>query len=758
MYWFSIPEMANALHITQQAFRKRFKGSIDTWESRVRSGKVGGGKEYLLSSVDGEVQKAISKRLQPTESVQMVEVSGCAPTVSSPSNDRQQREIDAWLEIFRVQRVWCEAKGYGLVVDCDSAFAEAYNQGSLEVSKETRETVAKLSRSNIARIRAQMQKEGVNGLRRRYGGRQGRSKVTGEYAEFAVGMMKEFPGCNPEKVWDGIRARFGPNVPFSKDTLARFMSRYRRENADVLLSETNPDAWKNQRMVAFGSYSEGIERPNQLWEFDSTPADVMLSDGRYSLVGVVDVATRRSRLLVTKTSKAMAIVALFRWCLLNWGIPEAIKTDNGKDYTANHVQRVLMSFDPPIVQNLCQPFQPWQKPHIERSFKTFSHEVLELLPGFLGHSVADRKAIEARQSFADRLFAKNSVIEVRHTAKEFQAFCDKWTEAQMHQPHEGLKGKTPFHVLTGYTGTLRKLASDSERALDILLAPAPGKQGQRMVQKQGIKLEDAWFIAPELEELIGQAVHIRQDLFDVGRIYVFDQTGFVCVAECPERTGVSRAEIAVLAKERQKKRIQEGRKALKAIAKKANVGEIAYEILEARSQEAASLTAFPQPVEVQGLGEFEKAAGAEMTGLPKQPTPSNEIRRKQVNRQIQAEREEARAEAEAYAVGVPTETDWEVFYRRKRYPGLEAVDQLRYRKYVEANPACIEGLEEGRVAELPEELRRFVSAKKQKDLLVWAEERRPHLVPQILLWFPTLRQGAEENGEPGELIDLKEVF
>ena len=63
--------------------------------------------------------------------------------------------------------------------------------------------------------------------------------------------------------------------------------------------------------------------------------------------------------------------------------------------------RVLESLE--IDQILCRPFHPEDKPHIERFFWTILHGIVELLPGYIGHSVAERKQIQDRQSFAQRI-------------------------------------------------------------------------------------------------------------------------------------------------------------------------------------------------------------------------------------------------------------------------------------------------------------------------------------------------------------------
>lgn len=511
------------------------------------------------------------------------------------STPRQSVEVSAWFEIFESQENWCKCQSIDKVVDCDSAFAAAYNSGVVEVSAEARAMVPSLSRSTLARKRAKLRQQGTQALARQSSKRGTLLDNSPELRDFVIAFLVEFPDCNPKKVWQGLEARFG-DLDFSRETLRSFIASWRADNKEVLTAIRNPDEWKNRYMVGFGSFSDGVDRPNQLWEFDSSPADLMLKEGRYALVGVIDVATRRQRLLVAKTSKAAAIVALFRWCLLNWGIPEQIKTDNGKDYTAKHLERVLWSFEPRIIHGLCQPFSPWQKPHIERGFRTFSHDLIELMPNFLGHNVAERRAIESRKSFADRLFAKNSTVELSLSAAEFQDFCDRWCEGQLHQTHEGLNGRTPFEVLTSYQGELRRLPKGSERSLDLLLAAAPDRDGWRTVQKRGVAVEGGWFIAAELAALVGERVQVRLDPFDqdMGRVYVFDASGeFICLAENVERLGVNRGEVAQLAKAQQRKRVQEQRQQLKTVAKTQNVGGIAEAILAKRQQ--PKVVAFPQP-------------------------------------------------------------------------------------------------------------------------------------------------------------------
>jgi hypothetical protein len=369
-------------------------------------------------------------------------------------------------------------------------------------------------------------------------------------------------------------------------------------------------------MMAQGSYSEGVTYPNQIWEMDSSPADIMLPDGRYHLIACIDVFSRRAVILLTKQSKSVAIAALVRHCLMHWGVPKIIKTDNGKDYTSNYLQRVFMELG--IEQKLCAPFQPWQKPHIERFFRSFAHDLLELIRGFLGHNVVERKAIESAKSFADRLMTKGQVIESKLTPVEFQQFIDRWKEDYLHRPHEGLDLQSPFQVLNNDRTPIRVI--ENERLLDILLAEAPRSGGLRTVQKDGVQVEGGWFNAVELESWVRQQVQVRFDPQDMGEIYVLSTSGeFICIAQNLERKGINRQEVAVVSRQRQQKRVAEAKKALKSVAEKTKTSGIYEEILAQREAAVENLVGFPKPEELydsEGL----RVAQEVLEALNPQPT------------------------------------------------------------------------------------------------------------------------------------------
>lgn len=607
----SVSDIAVALEITTRAVKKR--ASKEGWESigRIKHG----GTLHTSADLPPDVRSAIAKwsaseparagrnaaaHIALTETVTEQarfnrNLSSLKASVKTPVNG--QRRLDAKLQLLSAFDRYHLAAGMPIAA-ARFQFAECYTRGEIEIDAWVRETVPEVSAASLWRWQRALKADGVAALAGDYGNRKGDSIIDRQPAlqEFAVSMLVSHPHCSSGHLLQAVRARFNGHNAIdypSPRALQRWVANWKRDNKQTFTALTNPDAWKGKYMAAFGSQSADVDRINQRWELDSTPGDIMLTDGRHAVIGVLDVKSRRGKLLVSKTSKATAIATLLRRTLLAWGVPEVAKTDNGSDYTSNHIRRVFAGLA--VEHELCPPFQPWHKPHIERFFGTFSHDLVELLPGFIGHNVAERQAIEARASFADRLLKRGGALEVSMSSAEFQEFCDRWCEdVYHHRAHDGLKGKTPFEIIAGARDPIRKVSD--ERALDVLLADAPANNGLRTVQKKGLELDRAWFIAPELEAYVGNQVHVRYDPVDLGRLYVFDlEEGFICIAECPERTGMDRQVVAAKAREMQKGRVQEERRALKAAAKRARTDDIVREILVDRAEAAGKLAHLPAP-------------------------------------------------------------------------------------------------------------------------------------------------------------------
>lgn len=624
--WFTARELAlmglPGLPTTESGIIRLAKR--EGWTSRKRSGK-GGGAEYALTSLPDATRKALAAsvpaapycqlpdpeaadqarklalELKTARAQQRLSAEEALAAAQALPEREQQRNLDrsAILADWQAyRRLSGESVNTSLVSYC-----ALYNAGARQGMEAIRVRIPEVYDSTLFKWRRKLKEQGHLGAN--YGNAKGLNKIDTqpEIKLFVEAMLTEFPHCKPAQVIQGLRASFRNRADLSLPSQGRlgvWMEGWKTKNAQLYSAVSNPDAWKNGFMTAFGSASAAVVVLNQLWEFDGTPADLLFTDGRHSICGVIDVYSRRPKMLVTPSAKATAVAALLRRALLDWGLPAepwhlTAKTDNGSDYTAHHMRRVFEALE--IEQKLCPPFSPWHKPHIERFFRTFSHDLVELLPGFVGHNVAERKSIEARKAFSERLFKKDEVIAVNMTAGDFQAFCDEWiNNIYMHRQHEGLDGKTPYQMVSEWREPQRRIRN--EQALDLLLAEAPGNNGKRTVSKKGIKLDHGHFIAAELWEQVGKDVRVLYDPVDLGRIQVYgglEFNEFICVAECPERTGMDRAEVAAQAKALQTKTMQAAKAALKANAKKLNIAEVVNEIRAAAALDAGKLIALPRP-------------------------------------------------------------------------------------------------------------------------------------------------------------------
>ncbi|WOF75345.1 Mu transposase C-terminal domain-containing protein [Parvibaculaceae bacterium PLY_AMNH_Bact1] len=634
MDWFSSKDLAalklsaiphHRSNVDRQAER-------EGWQWRPREGR-GGGREYHLSSLPEAARIELARRslldnpvlLNATSRQQdgrsprhVVPPNGAGNTISVRGSKAQKRQA-ARTVIINLVRTFKDEGGLSMIA-ARSAFSTLFNAGEIPVEEWVQDEIGTLSVSSLGRWQSQAAREGAQRLGGKYGTRKGKGQIEGDpqLRDFCIANMAERPHLTANQMIEIVAARFDKRL--AKRTVQRFMNIARERYADAFLAAANPDAHKNLRLVAFGSQSEKASAPNAVWEIDASPADIMTTEGRrLNLVAMVDVWTRRAKVLVTPTPKATAATLLMRQCIMDWGVPDTIKMDNGKDFASAHVARALGGLG--IQQEFCLPFTPEGKPHVERFFGTLQRDFVSLLPGFIGHNVTDRQAIEARRSFAQRFGDPQGAIAVELNGEELQSKISDWIEKVYHRRTHSALGQSPKLQALSWAGTLSTISN--ERALDVFLAEAPDTEGLRVVGKKGIRVENALFIAPELGAHVGERVHVRLDPADMGRIMVYGgDHQFICIAEAPERTGISREEVATKAKARQREAVKEAKAHLRSLSRDHKVHNVADEILAAIA--ADDVLPFPLPTDehtTAALG----AAGEAAAHLDREPEPPNSL-------------------------------------------------------------------------------------------------------------------------------------
>ncbi|WP_196795120.1 DNA-binding protein [Mariprofundus ferrooxydans] len=471
-----------------------------------------------------------------------------------------------------------------------------------------------LKPATLAKWDADYREKGIMALTDGYGNRKHQSIIETNEGLFrlVIGAMIKAPQITGKAMIEFIEATNrlraptadAPALPVpSQRAYERFRGSWIAENKQIWTKIINPDQWKNVYMSAAGSHTENINRLNQLWELDSTPADWLLTDGRHSVVGVIDMDSKRLKYYVSKTSKSMAVCQVTRRAILDWGVPEGVRTDNGKDYVSDQYDMVLDGLT--IAHQVCIPFASEEKGTIERVMRTMSHGILNLLPGFIGHNVAERKAIEARKSFSARLMTHGEIVEVEMTAADLQQHLDDWCEHYYgNDKHAGL-GMSPNQKARSYRGTIRRI--EDERALDMLLCEIGGV---RRIGKKGVRFENHTYFNDEIGQYIGKNALLKYDEQDIGRLYAYVEDRFIGVLLCHEILGISRQEAAVAVKSKQKKLLAEQTKEYRAFSKeiKTNMAET---VLEHRIAESENIVSIPHRSEVHrttGLHEAGRAA------------------------------------------------------------------------------------------------------------------------------------------------------
>ncbi|MCY4548162.1 MAG: Mu transposase C-terminal domain-containing protein [Defluviicoccus sp.] len=545
--------------------------------------------EWLETSLPAETQAALRGAAAPAPDAPL-------PFVLPP-DDTRGAIADARVEILAAFEAWRRARGLPLVRALRE-WAEIYKATGAGVSEETSALIPSVAWNTMQRWRAAHAARKLTGLVPGSGGR-----VSGIDADPELRALLE--GClfdNPHHITaahllEAVEARLPDREPPSISQVRRFARRWRAENAEAISAVADPDGHRSRSRPAFGSASEAVEGLNALWELDSTIADVMCGDGkRYALIGGIDVWSRRPKALVAPTSRAAAIAALVRRCLLDWGAPRIVKTDQGADYVSQHLRHVWLDLG--IEHIPVGKFSPEKKPFIERFFGTLSRDLFCRLEGFTGHNVAQAERLRSRKAFAQQCGDEPvATFRCALTPEELQARIETWCQAiYERRTHGGLDGLSPFQKAASWTGERRRV---DERGLDILLAP-PAGNGERTVWKEGIKLGGRHYIAPELGHWMRRKVHVRHDPADWRRIFVFTLTvprTFICIAEDCMAPGVDRQGIAARAVANWQADNRGHRKKARDLAREHRPGSIAGEVLDRAARRADDVIAFPAPAE-----------------------------------------------------------------------------------------------------------------------------------------------------------------
>ena len=559
--WYTLSELIGTPGLPSSRATIKSIAERDEWQSRLRRGKRGGGIEYAIASLPAKTQQYLCDFAQNG----VIQVAG-GPSIEITKSSSsigvvpKAEERDRVISIAGARRdravrqsILCEFWEYQerhpkyRVCDAAQRFAQSYNDRSIVMPAQS--IIPSFHYTSLIRWNNILSsgKDGYKILCGKYGKRKGLNKIDDlpEVRDFILARLGTRISNLHREIWQEFKDT-GFKL-FSIATLRRWFEKYKQENRSNWIEVVEgKDAWNNKQRAAFGNASNGIYYANQEIQLDSTPTDILLADGkRYSIIGAIDVYTRRVRLHLAPTSSSSEIVqGLMYKTFTDLGLPSTIKTDRGMDYLSENVKCALRSLG--IAHKVCQARSPWMKPYIERLFGTLTRQ-LETISGYCGHKVSDRKVLteqlEKEQQF-------------RLTPEQFQAELDAWVTTYESTPHSGIGGLTPIERYQNSTIPIRKV--DDLRTLEFLLSVSPDRLGIRTVQKKGVCVDRHYYIAAELANRIGSRVSVKYSINkDAGEMHIYeessDNTGaYICTAHNAELSGRDLTEVITAAKLEQK--------------------------------------------------------------------------------------------------------------------------------------------------------------------------------------------------------------
>lgn len=261
--------------------------------------------------------------------------------------------------------------------------------------------------------------------------------------------------------------------------------------------------------------------PNQIWQADHTMLDCWILDEKNE--------PRRPWLTVILDDYSRVVCGYFlsfdapnafrtaltlrqaiwrksdpRWQVM--GIPDVFYTDNGSDFTSNHMEQVSADIKMQLI--FSTPGMPRGRGKMERFFGTVNELFLCHQHGYMGGKEQSKPAL--------------NLAELTHRFHE-------WMLAEyMVRVHSGISDCPQKKWIEN--AFLPRTAESLEQ-LDLLLLTVTKA---RLIHPDGIHFQSMRYISTTLAPYVGEKVVIRYDPRDMAEIRIFYKNRFLCRAVCPQ--------------------------------------------------------------------------------------------------------------------------------------------------------------------------------------------------------------------------------
>jgi len=287
----------------------------------------------------------------------------------------------------------------------------------------------------------------------------------------------------------------------------------------LTLAHEGSVAYRDKYEIIFRREAESA---NQMWQIDHTPLDIFLlnekgvSQKPWLTIVQDDYSRAVSGYFLSfehpsAVNTALALrQAIWRKGNPNWqvcGIPEILYSDNGSDFTSEHIQKVCATLKIRMVNSI--PGRPQGKGKIERIFLTMLNALLERLPGYAPSGY--------------------SKVKAELTLPQFQNYLEEFILEEYHHSKHGTTNNKPMDRWLG-DGFLPQMP-DSLEQLDYLLMTVPKP---RTVRREGIFFKTLRYMNLIFVDYVGEDVTIRYDPRDLAEVRVYFEGEFICTAICQD--------------------------------------------------------------------------------------------------------------------------------------------------------------------------------------------------------------------------------
>lgn len=274
--------------------------------------------------------------------------------------------------------------------------------------------------------------------------------------------------------------------------------------------------------------------PNEQWEVDATPCDIMAKVPvskagirdywnleasedyhlvRMQIIGIIDNFSGATVYALFESSNSYANARLLYKAFEMLGMPETIKGDNGADYVSAHLQSVLVDLG--INYIATGKARGDEKGKIERSFRTLQHSAeFESLAGFIGHNVSQRQKLESQASTKiEKLSGVATNIKGDHMWHwELSNWLDNFMQ---HKQQDRFAQHAEF-------------PANKDELLNIYRLL--GKRTAKTVSKEGIRHRNTHYLSFEMWQhiAIGDRVEIIEHIDDSSILFLYHNAQFVC--------------------------------------------------------------------------------------------------------------------------------------------------------------------------------------------------------------------------------------